>query len=336
MIDVHLHAMPGRYRAALTTAFGTGVRTPKWNPPLALEFMDRCGVSSAILSLSAPGTHFGDNDHASLLSRGVNDEFAQLCVESARFGAFATLPLPAVKLACAEAERVLGDLKLDGISLLTSYNGIYLGDPTYDPLLEVLDAHSAVVLIHPSPSTASKSVGLNIPVFAVEYPFETTRAVVNLVFADVAERFPNIRFILSHGGGVIPFLSWRIAAIAAHQLSLPSDVEGSMASSFPTRLVDRAGQLSISDTRSLLRNFYFDVALTGDAAGLGALLEFAGEDRVLFGSDWPYAHDRIVNDQLASMDDPEVIPIEARKRIGRAAATSLFPRLKTKTKVEHL
>jgi 6-methylsalicylate decarboxylase len=327
LVDVHLHAMPTRYKAALQQALGPSARTPDWSPEQALEMMDRHHIEAAVLSLSAPGVHFGDDARARELARALNDEAAEISARYPRLGSFATLPLPDTESACTEAIRALDVLGLDGVAILTSYAGCYLGHPSYDPLLEVLDAHEATVFVHPAVHPSMDQVDIGVPRFMLEYPFETTRAAVNMIFADVLERFPRVRFILSHGGGTLPYLSWRIATIAMRQLSQPPAHERGLRDRYPTPLTTRRETVTADSVKRLMRRFYFDVALTADPSGLGALVAFADPSRILFGSDWPYAHEQIVADEMCSINDETVVPVTARVRIGRANAAALFPRL---------
>jgi len=327
LLDVHLHAIPQSYRAALYEALGAAARTPPWTPDLSIEMMDRRGIAAAILSLSAPGPHLGDDAKAVALARICNDEAAGWVARHRRLGAFAALPLPNVEGACDEAIRALDKLKLDGVGLLTSYEGAYLGDSRFDPLLRVLDYRAAVVLVHPGRHPSHGHIALGVPDFMLEYPFETTRAAVSMVFADVLDRFPRIRFILSHGGGTLPFLAWRVATIAMRQLSQPPDNERFLRDRHPTALTLRHEVVTAVMVIDLMRRFWFDVALTADRPGLGALLAFADPERILFGSDWPYAYETVIEDQMRSLTDPQIVPARDADRIARENAVSLFPRL---------
>ncbi|MEC7258207.1 MAG: amidohydrolase family protein, partial [Pseudomonadota bacterium] len=154
-IDVQHHLLPqayvravGRDRIADTIVSN---RCPDWTADLSLEAMDRNGITTAMLSLAAPGFHFGSSADAADLARLCNDEAAELCVRySGRFGFFAALPLPHVAESLAEADRALDDLGADGICLLTNYGGHYLGDAQLAPVLEHLNARRTVAFVHPS------------------------------------------------------------------------------------------------------------------------------------------------------------------------------------------
>jgi len=328
-IDVHCHSLLPSYKKALQdAALGVNVRLPPWSPELALDMMDRHNIAASITSISVPGTHLGDDDKARDLARRCNDEAAAMTARNGRLGAVATLPLPSVGFACGEAERALDQLNLDGVGLLTGYHGKYLGHPDYDELLAVLNDRAAVVLIHPAVHPSTRMVELGVPNFVLEYPFDTTRAATNLLFADALERFPNIKFVLSHGGGTLPFLAWRIAAIAAWQMSTPPAGERFLKDNFPTALTTKYDVVTPDLVYALLKRFWFDTALVPDRAALGAVRELADENRILFGSDWPYAYDVAVEDEVRQIECDAALPAEVRSRIERLNAFALFPRVK--------
>jgi predicted TIM-barrel fold metal-dependent hydrolase len=287
-IDVHVHSMPKTYAGFLReSALGSTVRIPEWSPDLALAMMERHGIAAAVTSLSVPGTNLGDDAKARDVARRCNEEAAEIAAKNPRIGAFATLPLPHVEFACAEAIHALDVLKLDGVGLLTGYAGKYLGDSHYDPLMDALNARGATVHIHPAVHPSTKFVQLGVPNFMLEYPFDTTRCATNMVFADIFERYPRINFILSHGGGALPFLAWRISAIAQWQLAQPPASESFLRDNFRTPLIDRLPQISADEVRGLLGRYWYDVALAPDRGAVAALREIADPGRILFGSDWP-------------------------------------------------
>ena len=120
------------------------------------------------------------------------------------------MPLPDVDAALDELEYAYDSLGFDGVVLYSSQGGRYLGDPSFDPLFEELERRKAVVFIHPT-TLPPGADGLTIPFGVAEFTFDTTRAVANMLYSGTLERYTSIRYIVSHAGGAIPYLAWRIA-----------------------------------------------------------------------------------------------------------------------------
>ncbi|MFF3374172.1 amidohydrolase family protein [Streptomyces sp. NPDC002680] len=304
-IDVHQHLVPPFYRDALTgagIAEAGGRALPDWSPEAALELMDLLETDTAILSVSTPGTGFlADPTEAADLARRLNDFSAALAAQHPdRFGWFATLPMPDTETSAKEAERALTGLGADGVTLLANNNGSYLGADGQDSLWRVLDEHGAVVFVHPADLPAPPVDG--IPPFAADFLLDTTRAACLLVRNGVPRRHPNIRFVLSHAGGFLPYASHRMAvAIAGSTGRSPLDV--------------------LDD----FRGFYFDTALSASPAALPTLLAFARPGHVLFGSDWPFAP-TAAGQYFANGLDGGVDPATLAA-VNRGNAEALFPRL---------
>ncbi|MEU2280678.1 amidohydrolase family protein [Streptomyces sp. NPDC013178] len=304
-IDVHQHLVPSFYRGLLAKAGiaeAGGRELPDWSPEAALELMDLLGTATAIVSVSTPGTGFlTDPGEAAGLARRLNDFSAGLAAEHpGRFGYFATLPMPDTAASAAEARRALVELGADGITLLANNQGVYLGADGQDTLWRTLNEHAAVVLVHPADLPAPPVEG--IPPFAADFLLDTTRAAYLLVRNGVVRTYPDIRFILSHAGGFVPYASHRMAvAIAGDTGRSPLDV--------------------LDDFRS----FYFDTALSSSPAALPTLLAFARPGHVLFGSDWPFAP-TVAGQYFANGLDTGVDPA-ALQAVNRSNAEALFPRL---------
>ena len=223
-IDVHFHHIPPFYSEAVYEA-GRGPaigKYPDWTPQLALELMDSHGIEVALTSLAQPGVGFGNEASAQTLARRCNDYAADLVARwPRRFGAFATVPMWSIEGAIAEITHCLDVLKFDGVSLFASYEEKFLGDPWFDPVMERLNARGAVVFVHPGLHPSSKGLALPWPAFMMEYLFDTTRAVVNLIFSGAIERFPRIQFILPHAGGLVPYFAWRLSVSPMIDKRLP-------------------------------------------------------------------------------------------------------------------
>jgi predicted TIM-barrel fold metal-dependent hydrolase len=311
-IDVHCHAIPDFLREALAAA-GRGATistgTPAWSVEHHLATMAAANIGTSILSISQPGVHFGDDGAARRLARRCNEFFAELRAKHpGRFGTFAVTPLPDIAGARDEIADALDVLRFDGIGVLASYGEKFLGDPAFDPVLEALNARGAAVHVHPSFHPASRGLELKLPGFLIEFPFDTTRAAVNLIFSGTLERFPNIRFILSHAGGTLPFLAARLKAGLA--------IDPNFSALTPERI------------EKAVRHFWYDTALSTGPAMIAALNAVADPARILFGSDFPYAPAGLVTSSVSDLE----VQLDAQQlaAIGRDNAVRLFPRFAAK------
>lgn len=308
-IDTHHHAIPSDYRnmlhkAGIDEAGGRAV--PQWSPEASLAAMAELAVGTAILSVSAPGTTFlSAAADAAALARDLNDYLASVvAAQPDRFGFFATVPMPHVRQSADEVARSLDELHADGVILLANAAGVYLGQDGQDDLFAALDARSAVVFIHPADLPGPAVPGV-LP-FATDFLLDTTRAAYLLVRNEIRRRYPNIKFILSHAGGFVPYASHRMA------IGIMSDTGRSLTES----LDDFAG-------------FYFDTALSSTAAALPSLLAFAKPGRVTFGSDYPFAPIVAAKLFAAGLETYPGLGADARTAIERTNALRLFPRLGT-------
>ena len=307
-IDIHFHLIPQFYQDAVYAA-GAGPaigRYPDWSPERALELMDASGIAVALTSLAQPGVQFGDPAKAVALARRCNDYASELGVRwPKRFGALAVIPMWSTDEAVAEIAYALDQLKHQGVCLFASYGEKFLGDPAFDPVMEALNARDAVVLIHPALHPSSRKLELPWPGFMMEYVFDTTRAAVNLVFTGTIERFPRIRFVLAHAGGVMPYFAWRLSV---------------------SPMIDaRLEQISPSQVYARLRRFWYDNALAPTAETAACLAGVAPPNQIVFGSDWPFANARVIAEAMATYEAVTSISPGQRAAIDRSNALSLFP-----------
>ena len=270
LIDVHHHpTLPGLIAHQERRGLPVFRGGPAWNPEIALEQMAITGTTMSVLSVPADLSWAGADLAA--VTDDLNDELADIVRDSpSRFGAFATLPLPDPDLATAHAVAALDSGRFEGVAMLTSYQGAYLAQPEYTGLLQELDARDAVVFMHPI-LVFNAPAGLPGPL--LEGTFDTTRAVTALAAANVFERFPRVRFIFPHTGGMVPYIKWRIAmhALQGGDWNVAVTAEGLEAE---TRKLD---------------GLYYDTTLN-----LGPLLQLERTDRILFGTDVPWANDSIL------------------------------------------
>ena len=306
-IDTHNHVIPPDYRKLLQKAGiddAGGRAVPDWSLESALETMAALSVGTAIMSVSAPATTFLPKaSDAASLARDLNDVNIDVVRASPdRFGLFATLPMPHIDESVAEAVRALDVLNADGVVLLANNAGTYLGEEGQDDLFAVLDERSAVVFIHPAELPGPTVPGV-VP-FATDFLLDTTRAAYLLVRNGIRRKYPNIRFILSHAGGFVPYASHRMAmAIFGDTGRNPGEILDDFAS------------------------FYFDTALSSTAAALPTLLAFAKPGHITFGSDFPFAPLIASQYFTEGLEKYDGLDDASRAAINRTNALALFPRL---------
>lgn len=304
-IDTHHHVVPPVYHDWLErkgVAAG-GLLVPSWDPDEALAVMERLGVETAILSVSTPGVYLGDREEARGMARTVNEYAAGFVAKHpGRFGFFATLTLPDVEGSLEELAYAFDTLHADGVVLLANTDGVYLGDPRFAPLFDELERRHATVFVHPSVLPGIEPLA-GIAPFVVDFLLDTTRAAVQLCTSGTLQRCPNIKVILSHAGGFLPYAASRVITTTA----LPARTAG-------------------IDIIASLKRFYFDTALSSSPYALPSLLAFAEPGHVTFGTDWPYAAERAAESYIGMFEKYE-LDAATRHSIERGAAEALFPRL---------
>lgn len=312
-IDIHHHFMTPRFVEEVRDRFLLEVNSmekavgPVLNATLtdSLAKMDQAGVATAMLSLSNPGPWMeGDLDATHALTRHCNDFAAKAQADHpGRFGHFASLPLPDIEGSLREVAYALDTLKADGFQLLTNYGDKWLGHETFWPLYEELDRRKAVLFVHPATPGCCQRMDMHAPPALLEYPFDTTRAITDLIYSGVATRFPNIRFIFCHGGGATFMMLDRFPII------------GKVRPDF--------GANAPQGALELIKNFYFDTASVYNPAGIAALRAALPLSQILFGSDEPYNP----LGRAAAMLGQLVPESDARLAIERGNALALLPQL---------
>ncbi len=289
LIDVHTHFVPDVYRsAAIAAGWGTpdgmpGI--PAWTERGMLEMMDALGIAKGMLSISSPGVYFGDKAAARDLSRKVNLEGSALKQRwPDRLGLFASLPLPDVEGALAEIAFALDELGAEGIYLQSNAGGIYPGDSAFESIFAELDRREAIVFLHPTspvcPCCGDRERPIPRPV--LDFMFETTRAVTNLVLSGTLDRYQSIKLIVPHAGATLPVLLDRILWTAGMMPSMTDMNSDAIRATF--------GQL------------YFDLAGAVVPRQLPALRTFADPTHLLYGSDWPHTPQTVVAQLRGELD----------------------------------
>lgn len=309
-IDVHHHGYHAELVAALrdagVTQMAPGVPLPQWTAADSLRAMDSAGISAAVLSILLPGGPFDRGT----LSRRANELSAAVAAgHPDRFAALATLPLPDVDAAVSELEYALGNLAMAGVTLPASLNdGSLLSDPALTPVFDELNRRRAVVFIHPSPAyrcscTGGPGFAVVVPPPAVDFIMDTTRAVTGLLYGGTLRRCPDIRFIVAHAGGAVPYLAQRL------ELWVPPDGE----------------RVTAHEVADSLRRLYYETAQSFAPGTLACLQAVAGDRHVLFGTDFPHM------DEAAIASSRQAISEYGRMNlagVGRDNALALFPQLR--------
>ena len=309
-IDLHHHVIAPELEALLNSRgidWTGGMVLPPWSKEFALESMDRLGIAAAVASVQ-PHTYFPELGDAVRWTRRTNEFLAGVVRDDPQhFGGFASLPLPGVEAACRELEYAFDVLKLDGVHLLTSVAGQYPGDPALEELFQELNKRSAVVVLHPNTAPPfSDQIRVAAPPSLVEFVFDTTRCVANLLYSGTLHRYPAIRYIVPHAGGTIPYLAVRMEMGARFSPALRAQVP--------------LGALHY------LRRLYYDVAISTAELTLSALSQFVPSSQIVYGSDFPHMHGALVDSLTSAFDTSSSFDEAAREEINRNNALQLFPR----------
>lgn len=295
-IDVHHHVVPPQFADD-----SMPIKLP--DAPAQLRSMDNWHIRAAITSLT-PRVVLKNLHRLREVARACNEFQARMLRDHpARFGAFALLPLPDVDGALEEIAYALDVLRLDGVGLFSSVNDRYLGDPSFDPVFDELNRRKAVAFIHPTHCEAPEHTGLRAPPFVVEYVFDTTRALVNLVFTGTLKRCPNIRLIVAHGGGTVPFLAQRISMLEGHRHAK-----------------------GVTGVIPALRSLYYEIASTTAGFALRSLQELADPTHILWGSDLPFVYGERLQEEVDHWQAYDGFDASARLNVEQHNALRLFPR----------
>lgn len=313
-IDVHAHFLPTCYTDALAqrgiTHLDGGMPVPTWTAELALATMDKLDIGTAMLSLSSPSTHFLPVAEKPALCRAVNLAGRELVADHpGRFGFFASLPLPDVDAALREIEFAFDTLGVDGVVLETNVNGEYLGSARFETVFAELNRRNAVVFMHPTSPACFDALALGRPAPLLEFPLDTTRTIVDMLYRRTIQSNPAIRFIVPHGGAALPALAARIAAFANVPFIAPRPA-------------------SEADVFETLRRLYYDLALSTHPSTLAALRTLAAPDRILYGSDWPFTPELGVARGVMQLLNENGLAEADLHALTRGNAEALFPRLK--------
>jgi len=283
-IDVHCHHIPDFYRQSLAEhgiSEAGGKKLPAWSPKRAVSFMNNFGIAAQVVSISEPGVAYLPTPQQRVaMAHQINDYTYETLINGTgvttqRFGGFAVLPLgdlddPAdIANAQAEATRAIKRLGFDGVGLFSQYRGVYLGDDRLKPLMKTLNQLGAMVFVHP---VTPVHPDLGLPAFLFEFPFDTTRAAVNLSYHSTFTLYPRIRWLLAHAGGTLPFLAYRTSLLQ-----------------YVAPIMQNLG-LGLLDEQNLdYGRLFYDTALSPAPSAMMSVREVAPVSHIMFATDWPFS-----------------------------------------------
>ncbi|MBT5874638.1 MAG: amidohydrolase [Candidatus Latescibacteria bacterium] len=233
------------------------------------QVIDDAGIDKQVISFTAPGTLIETPDRSVELARRVNDIFADIQRSYPdQFPALATLPLNKPEACADEMERAVTELGLKGVCIFSNANGVAISDPCFWPMYERANELNVVFFVHPTFPVGVEAMEQYMLMPLVGFLMDTTLATASLVFSGVVERFPNLKWVLGHLGGAVPYLSERFDRVYE---AFPQCREN----------------ITELPTTYLKEKFYYDT-VNFDLNALEFAIKFAGIDHILAGSDYPH------------------------------------------------
>lgn len=265
-----------------------------------LDEMDKAGIDFQVVSLSIPGADVFEKDLALEMARKANDEIAEIVRSNDRFLGFATVPMVEPHSAVEELERAVNSLGLKGVSVFSNVGGKTLDSGDFLPFYEGVSKLDVPIIIHPTRPLmvdVLKDYGL---VGAVGYLFDTTLAVLRLIFSGVLEKFKKLKIILPHAGSTIPYLIGRID----HQY----------------RLNPESRERISKPPSEYFKSIYIDTAQAFYEPATMCAYALAGPDKMVFGSDYPFAS----LEQSANVIKNMKIPDKEKEKLSYKNAANLL------------
>jgi predicted TIM-barrel fold metal-dependent hydrolase len=306
-IDVHHHVTPPSWLDALKKAKLANAPRDNWSVQKSLDDMDKAGIATSMCSPTTPQLNFLDTDkEASARIARESNEYTKTLMSDhpGRFGLFAMLPLLHIDESLKEIAYSFDTLKADGVGVMTNYGDKWLGYPQFAPLWEELNRRKATVYTHPTTANCCLNLVQGLPESAIEWGTDTTRSIVNLIFSGTSQRYKDINWIFSHGGGALTSFAERFQI---QMVSTPPYKD-----KFTREMVD--GEL---------RRFYYDTAQVSNAVTIGALAKLVPISQIVYGTDFPYRTGlEHVKGLSANFSGADLLAIE------RENALRILPRLK--------
>lgn len=279
-----------------------GITPPMTDVAKRLEDMDRVGIDVEVVSLSTPNVFFADEKRQPEVARMVNDAYAELIAKHPkRFKGFASIPMDAPDAALKELHRAIDGLKLNGVILLSNIHGNPLTAPAYRPFFEEANRMKLCILLHPMIPANSEPFREYVLGPIIGFPFDTTLAVARMCYDGMLRDFPDIRWIIAHIGGAVPYLMER------------------MDNGFRDFAECRVKIEELPST--YLKRLYYDT-VTFSPYTLNLARDQVGADHMLMGSDYPHLLGSI--DRAITSIESLNIPQHEKQKIFEGTALSIL------------
>jgi predicted TIM-barrel fold metal-dependent hydrolase len=303
-IDVHSHAILDIGQGAPLN------KQPEWSVESALSFMDRYEIAACVLSVPDAANH-GVGQEVRDVARRINEILADAVARHpTRFGAVATLPAQDSDDALTEMTHALDVLGMDGVATSTSINETYLGEAKFDPWFEEMNRRGVTLFIHPTITETSVPLSIGLNPSVLEFMFDTTRMLTNMVVTGAKKRFSKIKMISTHGGGALPYLVSRIQTIQ-HSFGVG-----------PGRL-----ELTPEEIKEGFGSFYYDLTAVTSRTQLVGLTELVPTSQLLMGLDYPFMPESSFAPAIASINGYADFDDVAFREISYENACRLYPAL---------
>ena len=305
-IDVHHHVVPPTWLEAMNLIGRSNPPLLNWSVQKTIEDMDKGAVATAILSPTTPQVTPLGKEAAARIAREANEYGKKLMTDHpGRFGVFATLPLPHIDESLKEIAYAFDTLEVDGIGMMTNYGDKWLGYSYFDPIWEELNRRKATVYTHPTDANCCVNLVQGLPPSAIEWGTDTTRTIISLVFSGSSQKYNDINWIFSHGGGALTAFAERFLL--------------QMVRSPPYR-----GKFTREQVQDELNRFYYDTAQVTMAGTLAALAKLVPVSQIVYGTDFPYRTAADHSKGVAALFSGDDL-----KKVDRENALRLLPRLRT-------
>jgi predicted TIM-barrel fold metal-dependent hydrolase len=304
-IDVHHHIAPPTWLDGMKGKMRDRPPLNNWSVQKSLEDMDKAGIATAITSPTDPQVTGLDKEAAARICREANEYAKKLETDHpGRFGTFAMLPFPHIDACLAEIAYAFDTLKADGIGCMTSYRDKWLGYAEFWPVWEELDRRKATVYTHPTTPNCCVNLVQDISPYLIEVGTDTARSIFNLIFSGTAQKYNNINWIFSHGGGALTAFAERFLIQA---VSTP-----------PYK-----GKITREAVEHELKRYYYDTAQVSNTVTIDALAQLVPVSQIVYGTDFPFRtgeeHTKGVSAHFKGAD---------LSAIDRDNALRLFPRFR--------